>query len=196
MAKKIVVLIDGGYFDSLNYYLKRNRNKKLDIEKLSQNIVGDGDHLRTKFYHAYPYQSENPTPEEKEKYSGAQKFFDSIKLTKNHEFVDSGRVRPKRHVCPKCKVEYIKPEQKGVDVALALDLVKMARKRVADEFILISGDEDLTSAVEMAQEELCNVTVYYVSDNTNGIYGSKKLNFKASNRVRMDLDLLEECAMD
>lgn len=55
---------------------------------------------------------------------------------------------------------------------------------------LISGDEDLTAAVEMAQEELCNVVVYYVSDNEYGIYGSKKLCSVASDRVRMDLAFL------
>ncbi len=72
----------------------------------------------------------------------------------------------------------------------------MARKRVADEFVLISGDEDLTSAVEMAQEELCNVIVYYVYDIDDNMYVSKKLTHTASDRVRMDLGFLEECAID
>lgn len=196
MTKKVVVLIDGGYYDSLNYYLKRNRGKKLDIEKLSKKVVKDGIHIRTKFYHSYPYQSENPTREEKEKYRKAQRFFYTIGSKKNHEFCDVGRVRPKYFTCPECGTKFMKPQQKGVDVGLALDLVKMAKKRVADEFILISGDEDFAAAVELAQEELCNVIVYYASDNNYGIYGSQKLNYIASDRVRMDLDFLEECAMD
>lgn len=197
MTNKVVVLIDGGYYDSLNYYLKDHSGKKLDIEKLSHRVVGDnGEHIRTKFYHAYPYQSESPSQEEKRKYSGAQKFFQSINRKKNHEFCDSGRVRPKKHLCPNCENEFFKPEQKGVDVALALDLVKMARKRRADIFILISGDEDLASAVEMAQEELCNVIVYYLSDNNYGIYGSIKLNEVASDNFKMSLDFLKECALN
>lgn len=77
-----------------------------------------------------------------------------------------------------------------------MDLVKMARKKVAEKFVLISGDEDLTAAVEMAQEELCNVVVYYISDREYRMFGSKKLNEMASDRVRMDLDFLESCAMD
>jgi len=198
MAKKVVVLIDGGYYDSLNYYLKDKRGKKLDIEKLSKKIVEDrgGIHIRTKFYHSYPYQSANPTIEEKEKYRRAQKFFYTIGLKKNHEFCNVGRVRPKYFTCPNCETEFMKPQQKGVDVGLALDLVKMARKRVAEEFVLISGDEDFATAVELAQEELCNVIVYFASDSEYGIYGSQKLNYVASDRVRMDLDFLEECAMD
>ncbi len=121
---------------------------------------------------------------------------ESIDRVKNHEFFNVGRVRPKFFECPHCKKQFMKPQQKGVDVGLALDLVKMARKRVADEFALVSGDEDLAAAVEMAQEELCNVVVYYVSDNDVGIYGSIKLNNIASDRVRMDLAFLESCAMD
>ncbi len=196
MTTKIVVLIDGGYFDSINYYLKQNRKKKIDVEKLSLKVVRDGLHLRTKFYHAYPYQSEDPTEEEKAKYTGALQFFHSIGRLRNHEFCNVGRVKQKRYNCPKCNSEFIKRGQKGVDVALALDLVKMARKRVADEFVLISGDEDLTSAVEMAQEELCNVIVYYVYDIDDNMYVSKKLTHTASDRVRMDLGFLEECAID
>ena len=92
-------------------------------------------------------------------------------------------------------MQIIKYQKKGVDVAIALDLVKMARKRVADEFILISGDEDLTAAVEMAQEELSNVIVYFASDNEYGIFGSIKLGNAASDRKRMDLDFLEDCSM-
>lgn len=202
MTSKIVILIDGGYFDNLNNYLKHEKGKKISLEKLSEKIVGNKHHLRTKYYNAYPYQSDNPTPREKEVYKGAQQFFYSINRFKNHEFVNVGRVRPKSCECPHCKKEFRKPEQKGVDVGLALDLVKMARKNVANEFALISGDEDLTAAIEMAQEELCNVIVYYVSagyyvsGSKHNIYGSIKLNNMASYRVRMDLAFLESCAMD
>lgn len=197
MDQKVVILLDGGYFDFLNYYLKNKIGKKLSIEKLSQKIANDMHmyHLRTKLYHAYPYQSEDPSPEEKERYIGAQRYFYSIDRIKNHEFCDVGRVRPKEYTCPNCGKDFMKPQQKGVDVGLALDLVKMARKRVADAFVLISGDEDFASAVEMAQEELCNVIVYYMSESESNIFGSKKLNNVASDRVRMDLKFLEKCAM-
>jgi len=202
VTSKIVILIDGGYFDNLNYYLKHEKGKKISLEKLSKKIVGNKHHLRTKYYNAYPYQSDEPTEREKKGYKGAQQFFYSINRFKNHEFVNMGRVKPKFYECPHCKKGVRKPEQKGVDVGLALDLVKMARKKVADEFALISGDEDFTAAVEMAQEELCNVivyyvhAVYYVDGEEHGIYGSKKLNNMASDRVKMDLAFLESCAMD
>ena len=72
----------------------------------------------------------------------------------------------------------------------------MAQKRFADTFLLVAGDEDLADAVTMAQENPCNVIVYYCHDKEYGIFGSKKLCNTASDRVQMDLDFLESCAMD
>src|SRR3954466_464567 len=42
-------------------------------------------------------------------------------------------------------------EQKGVDLRIGLDLVAHARNGAADVFFLVSGDDDLTEAVEEAQ---------------------------------------------
>ncbi len=147
MASKVVILIDGAYFDNLNYYLKDKKGKKLSLEKLSEKIIGNKTHLRTKYYNAYPYKSENPTQKEEENYKRAQAFFHTINRYINHEFSNVGRVRLKPCKCPNCGKEYKKPEQKGVDVGLALDLVKMARKKVADEFALVSGENMVFMAV-------------------------------------------------
>ncbi|MCK5014367.1 MAG: NYN domain-containing protein [Candidatus Omnitrophica bacterium] len=193
---KAVVVIDGGYFDNLNYYLRDERNKKLSIQKLSQKVCGGLDHIRTRFYHANPYQKNQSNNAEKKKYIKNQSFLNAINKIPNHEFVGVGRVKLIHGHCPICNKDFTTPKQKGVDVAIALDLVKMARKRVADVFILISGDEDLTSAVEMSQEELCNVNVYYSNDQQYKIFGSKKLIYAAADRKIMDLDFLEACAMD
>ena len=67
-SKKVILLVDGGYFDNLNKYLQNNRRKKIDVEKLSLKVCEGMDHMRTKFYHANPYQSSKPTLKEKEKY--------------------------------------------------------------------------------------------------------------------------------
>ncbi|MVU79009.1 NYN domain-containing protein [Nocardia sp. ET3-3] len=42
-------------------------------------------------------------------------------------------------------------EQKGVDLRIGLDLVAHARNNASDVFFLLSGDDDLTEAVEEAQ---------------------------------------------
>ena len=43
-------------------------------------------------------------------------------------------------------------KQKGVDTLLALDLVRLAGRRVCDVAVLISGDRDLAEAVRAAQD--------------------------------------------
>ncbi|MDO5710828.1 MAG: NYN domain-containing protein, partial [Micrococcales bacterium] len=53
-------------------------------------------------------------------------------------------------------------EQKGVDVRIGLDLAIQARQRVADVVYLVSGDDDLTEAVEEAQGQGVQVVLLVV----------------------------------
>jgi len=196
MDKKAVIVIDCGYFEMINNYFQKIKHKKLSFEKFSKKLCHDMIHIRTRIYHSNPYKSPNPTKDEEEAYSRKQRYFYAINRIKNHEFVPVGRVRLDSVYCPNCKQNFDIKRQKGVDVAIALDLVKMSQKRVADVFILVCGDEDLSDAISMAQENLCNVIVYFCYDKDYGIFGSKKLNNTASDRVQMDLNFLEECSMD
>ena len=50
-------------------------------------------------------------------------------------------------------------QQKGVDLRIGLDLVAHARSGIADVFFLVSGDDDLTEAVEEAQAHGVQVVV-------------------------------------
>lgn len=191
---KVVVVIDGGYFAALNRYLEEERGKRLDVEKFTKKLTNGMYHIRTKFYYSNPYKSKEPTETELERFRNAQRFQYAINRIRNHDFMVVGRVRQVHVHCQECDQDYTTPKQKGVDVGLALDLVAMARKKVANLFILVSGDEDFSRAVEMAQEELANVVIYFSSDSDFGIYGSQKLSSVASDRFRMDLDFLEECS--
>ena len=194
---KAIVLIDGGYFDNLNRYLQDKRGKKISFEKLSKKVcetVGVGHYL-TRFYHAYPYQDEVPTEDQKQRYRNTQRFFYSIDHIKDHQFVNVGRVRPVYFTCSKCNSNVMERKQKGVDVGTALDLVEMAKRHVADLFIFITGDEDYTKAVELARKELAKVAIFYVHDQANNIYFSEELNETANSSYCMNLDFLDQCAM-
>ncbi len=57
-------------------------------------------------------------------------------------------------------------EQKGVDVRLGLDLATHGRNHVADVMFLVSGDDDLTEAVEEAQGHGVQVVLLVVPDLT------------------------------
>ena len=53
-------------------------------------------------------------------------------------------------------------QQKGVDLRIGLDLTAHARNGAADVFFLVSGDDDLTEAVEEAQVHGIQVIVLAV----------------------------------
>jgi hypothetical protein len=55
-------------------------------------------------------------------------------------------------------------EQKGVDLRIGLDLASHGRNRVSDLVYLLSGDDDLTEAVEEAQNHGVQVVILAVPD--------------------------------
>jgi uncharacterized LabA/DUF88 family protein len=61
--------------------------------------------------------------------------------------------------------------QKGVDLRIGLDLVTHARNGTADVFFLVSGDDDLTEAVEEAQVHGVQVVILAVPDMDDKPHG-------------------------
>jgi uncharacterized LabA/DUF88 family protein len=62
-------------------------------------------------------------------------------------------------------------QQKGVDLRIGLDLVAHARNSAADVFFLVSGDDDLTEAVEEAQVHGVQVVVLAVPNGEGKPHG-------------------------
>ena len=56
--------------------------------------------------------------------------------------------------CPACHTRFERPVQKGVDVAIATLLIKLAVQKKYDRVILSAGDGDFESAVEYVKDEL------------------------------------------
>ena len=83
-------------------------------------------------------------------------------------------------------------EQKGVDLRIGLDLVTHARNSAADVFFLVSGDDDLTEAVEEAQGHGVEVVVLAVPDGGDKPHGVSRHLIRAAD----DLDLLAGSVID
>ena len=83
-------------------------------------------------------------------------------------------------------------EQKGVDLRIGLDLVNHARNSAADVFFLVSGDDDLTEAVEEAQGHGVEVVVLAVPDRGNKPHGVSRHLLRAAD----DLELLPGSIID
>lgn len=75
-------------------------------------------------------------------------------------------------------------QQKGVDLRIGLDLVTHARNDAADVFLLISGDDDLTEAVEEAQAHGVQVVVLGVPNAVGRPHGVSRHLVRAADELR------------
>jgi len=116
--------------------------------------------LRTYYYHCLPYQSSNPTPEQRQEFASAERFQRTLSR------LPSFTVR-RGKLAYRGTDETGRPvfEQKRIDVALATDLVMHATKRLITHAVLVTGDSDYIPAVEIAQSEGVQVTLFYSPNN-------------------------------
>ena len=81
---RAAIFIDNGYFSKV---LKNIFNKpEIDYKVFSDLICTGCERLRTYVYDCMPYQSKNPTDEERERYSKMDSFVSSLKKLPRFEF--------------------------------------------------------------------------------------------------------------
>ncbi len=84
-------------------------------------------------------------------------------------------------------------EQKGVDLRIGLDLASHGRGRVVDVIYLVSGDDDLTEAVEEAQSHGVQVVVLAVPDANGKPYAvSSHLIRESDGIVTIDSSIIDD----
>jgi uncharacterized LabA/DUF88 family protein len=83
-------------------------------------------------------------------------------------------------------------EQKGVDLKIGLDLVTHARNNAVDVMFLLSGDDDLTEAVEEAQAHGIEVVLLAVPVTSGRPHAVSQHLLRAADR----LELIDEKAID
>ncbi|MCL2463585.1 MAG: NYN domain-containing protein [Micrococcales bacterium] len=83
-------------------------------------------------------------------------------------------------------------EQKGVDLRIGLDMVAHARNGAVDTIVLVSGDDDLTEAVEEVQMRGAQVVIFAVPSKTGAPYGlSRNLQRASDDVVLVDAEMLD-----
>ena len=139
---RLMIFIDGS-----NLYHETDRYQKglrIDFEKL-RNVMSDGYDLVRTFY--YASRPGNPTAEQEGffKKMGYMGFKTRIKLLRE-SYGENGRRETR---------------EKGVDVALATDLVANGMRRSFDWAMIISGDQDYCEAIEQVQSQGLRVQVSF-----------------------------------
>ena len=129
---KVAIFIDGS---NLYHGLKHEiGNTRLDFQKFIEWLLAGRRLVRTYYYNApVSGPSANATDQ--------QKFFAKLRLLPYFE-VRLGRLEPRGNT-------YV---EKGVDIAIAVDMVRMAFKNHYDVAILVSSDGDFSIAVDAVKD--------------------------------------------
>lgn len=170
--ERVVVFIDGSNF---YYALKRNLGTaKIDFSRLSHHLCNNRRLIRT-YYYNVPVDPK----EDEERYKRQQKFFDGLRRIDYLEIV-LGRLEKRqvkigynelanlyndqiaRDIINKQGEKVIPYNiEKGVDIAIAVDMLNFAYRNIYDTAILVSGDGDFARAVQAVKNEGKHVEVAF-----------------------------------
>jgi len=145
---RAVVLVDNGYLSAI--LRDEFEMARVDYLKLSEIVCLGYHRLRTYVYDCLPYQSNPPTHEQQELYAGKIRFFNALSKLPSFE-VRFGKQRPRPG-------GFI---QKGVDVLLSVDMVRLSSKSQIQKAFLIAGDGDYVPAVKAAKDEGVSIKLYH-----------------------------------
>ena len=155
MTEKVMMFIDGS-----NLFLGCSDYKqgyKIDMIKLRDKLVGDRNLIRAYYYGA------KPTKGDKKQIEKQMKFYHFLEHSGFKVTVLPLRSRKYKHKCTKCGyVQNIdKQIEKGVDVALVIDMLILGIPRYYDTAILVTGDLDFMRGIEELQRRGIKVEVAY-----------------------------------
>ena len=142
LMDRCAVFIDGGYLAAI---LRKKGSPKIDFQKLSERLSIDMIHLRTYYYTSMPFQSNPPTADEKQRYSKVSRFVNQLKKIPRFE-VKLGRLQKTRDG----RQDHY--TQKGVDMMLGVDLVRMSWDKQIQRAVIVTADSDFVYAVQAAKD--------------------------------------------
>lgn len=170
MSKKAMVFIDG---NNLYFGLKKNvGNYNLNYAKFIRSIVGDAELVRAYFYTAV-FKKED----DDKLFNGQQKFLTYL-LDVPYMQVMPGRIEKRGE-------ELV---EKGVDVRMAIDLVRFGANNLYDVAYVISGDGDYAPAVNAVKDMGHNVINCFFTDEA-----STHLKHVCDKFIKLDYDFLKNC---
>lgn len=135
------------FFDGPNFYRSMEvvrADLEVDYERLADWLVtrvgGPQAELIGAWYHTG--LSDQPL---------LDRFLRGLELRPGY-YVRRHRVVERSTTCPRCGESSQGRVEKGVDTAIAVDMVRMTARGILDRAVLLSGDEDMLPAVQAVQE--------------------------------------------
>lgn len=179
---RIAILIDGNNFYK-GCQLNFNRTD-VDFRKLGQklSLEVEGQLLRIYYYNAHVSKTIDPLG-----YQRQQKFFDNLRATPFITLKLGHLVYHRLRTEQGFSSQYF-PTEKGIDVQIAVDMVRLGLLKACDGVILVSGDSDYIYAVRFAKDLGSNV---YIASFPMG--GSSELRNEGDGSIIMDLEFIKDC---
>jgi len=172
MMERVAVFIDGSNF----YHGCANalpEGTRVDLERFAAKLVGQRQLIRVYFYTAVVRREDG-----EERYQGQQRFLERLRHLRYFQ-VKLGRLMPRQGTVV----------EKGVDVNIAVDMLKYAVSNAYDTAILVSGDGDFATAVEAVKDLGRHVENAYFETGR-----SQELQRVCDRFIRLDAEYLRECA--
>jgi hypothetical protein len=157
---RLAVFIDAAYLDHLvqgPLAVRPGVPLQLDMKQLPGWLAGGTKPWRTFYYHAMPWVSDPPLPAEHAVRERKKTFIDF--LARQPRWVLREGVVERRGGPKQGDWHY---EQKRTDVALAVDLVRLAWLKEITHAVVVAGDSDFIPAVADARAAGVHVTLRFL----------------------------------
>jgi len=179
LMDKAAVFIDNGYFKRV---LRATSAQGINLEAFSKWLCSrvNAEWYRTYFYDCMPHQSNPPTDQERQMFSRMNRFIYSIGKLPRFQ-VRMGRLirLPDGHF-----------KQKGVDIQLTIDLLRLSLRRDIQKAILVACDSDFVPAVQEARNE--GVLVFACFSRAGGCGIHDELHTNCDDRIELKAESFNE----
>ncbi len=181
--------LDGGYIEKV---IQHDHDRaSIDYGKLAL-AMAEGEHLlRAYYYNCLPFQSDPPTQEERDRYSGKHRFYEALEHLPRFE-VKLGRLT---HLGYSSEGRPIL-QQKRVDIMLATDMINLAIKGRVSSISLFTGDSDLIPAIEHIKSEGIRITLWHGDISGENTAPSRELYKIADERIRLTGEMVAHMRRD
>ncbi len=159
------------YVDGFNFYYGLRRCKKrdplwkhyywLDVVKFFESFLGKGQELEKVIYFT-------ASPLNPQKNSRQSAFLNANKLINDERFeIVRGKYLEKHIICPYCKGDIARPEEKKTDVNISVRMIEDCVLDKTDTIALVSADSDLVPPLEFIQKYYSqkSIKVYFPPSN-------------------------------
>jgi uncharacterized LabA/DUF88 family protein len=176
---EIAILIDNGYFKQVINQISNIEHKKIDYNKLTKKIAST---LKKEIYRIYFYDcppKENEDDKSKEMARNFKRFLKAL------EHIEKFEIRLGKLV--KRDNEYV---QKGIDVLITIDLLRIGLKIRNVDVAIITGDADFVPAIKVIKDE--GIKVYLFHSENKGQYADELYSI-CDIRYPLNKEFLSDC---